>query len=331
MIRILLLAAVLACGLPSLRAQILFSFTYQDVAGEGFNAAGSLGETRRNTLETAAGMLASYFATSGPVTITYEVTSTNEPMSSNLASAGSDLNFSGPGFWDTIVQRKILTGVDANADAFDGDINFNLGRPWSYALEAEDVPEDEFDFISTAMHEVMHSFGFLSVIQQTGQGATDATLGSPDVWSTFDRFFTDINGVSLITESFGYNTSVGLDPLTGGAEGQPFAGVFFDGPNARAGYGGDPVQIYSPNPYEEGSSISHTDDYTFNQPSGMKAELLMNAMSGSGPGIRTLSPIELGILQDLGYLVMIPEPSMGGLVLLAGMVGILFTVFRRKA
>lgn len=320
----------MACGLSALRAEILFSFTYLDAAGQGFNAAGSLGETRRNTLETAANMLSSYFVTSGPVTITYGVTSTNDPMSSNLASAGSGLVSTAPGFWDTVVQQKILTGIDANSAAFDGEINFNFGNPWSYALDAASVPSDEFDFISTAMHEVMHSFGFLSYIRETGQGANDAPLGSPDAWATFDRYFTDINGVSLIAETFGYNTSVGLSPLTGGAEGGPFAGVLFDGPNARAGYGGNPVQIFSPNPYEDGSSGSHLNDYLFDEPSGLNAEQLMNAASGMGPGIRILSAMELGIMKDIGYAV-IPEPSMGGLLLLAGMVGLCIAAFRRKA
>lgn len=330
MMRILLLAGVTACGLLSARAEIIFSFSYQDPVGEGFNAAGSLGETRRNTLQTAAGMLSSYFVTSNLVTITYGVTSTNDPMSSNLASAGSNLVSTAPGFWDTVVQQKILTGIDANSAAFDGGIDFNFGNPWSYALDAASVPSDEFDFISTAMHEVMHSFGFLSYIQPTGRGANDAPLGSPDAWTTFDRYFTDINGISLITETFGYNTSVGLAPLTGGAEEGPFAGVLFDGPNARAGYGGNPVQIFSPNPYEDGSSGSHVNDYLFNQPSGLNAEQLMNAASGMGPGIRILSAMELGIMKDLGY-AMIPEPSMGGLLLLAGMVGLCVVAFRRSS
>ena len=43
--------------------------------------------------------------------------------------------------------------------------------------------------------------------------------------------------------------------------------------------------------------MSHLDDATF---TGLNAQL-MNAVSDTGLGIRTLSGIEIGILEDLGY------------------------------
>ena len=45
--------------------------------------------------------------------------------------------------------------------------------------------------------------------------------------------------------------------------------------------------------------MSHLDDDTFTDSDAT----LMNAMAGTGLGIRTLSTVELGILTDLGYTV----------------------------
>lgn len=67
----------------------------------------------------------------------------------------------------------------------------------------------------------------------------------------------------------------------------------------------------------------HTDDLTF---TGMN-QLLMNAATVAGPGVRTLSPRELGILADLGYSV-IPEPSTCGLI--CGADSLAGAVYRRR-
>ena len=70
-------------------------------------------------------------------------------------------------------------------------------------------------------------------------------------------------------------------------------------------YGG-PVPLYTPDPWEEGSSTNHLDDNVFTGPNAQ----LMNAKAGKGPGIRTLCDIEVGILRDLGYFaVLLPEPG----------------------
>ncbi len=93
-----------------------------------------------------------------------------------------------------------------------------------------------------------------------------------------------------------------------GGESQNGFGLFFDGANAVAANGGNPVGLFTPNPYEEGSSVSHIDD---DNPAFMG--LLMLAATEEGPAARMYSPIEVGILTDLGYDV-IPEPSTGVLL-----------------
>ncbi|MBI3191587.1 MAG: PEP-CTERM sorting domain-containing protein, partial [Pedosphaera parvula] len=59
-------------------------------------------------------------------------------------------------------------------------------------------------------------------------------------------------------------------------------------------------------------------------------ELLMNAAVATGPGLRTLSGIELAMFQDLGYTVVVPEPGTFTL-LLVGLLGVAFRGRRRTA
>ena len=59
------------------------------------------------------------------------------------------------------------------------------------------------------------------------------------------------------------------------------------------------VPLYTPNPWRPGSSLGHLDDNTF---SGSNQKL-MNPATFPGPGFPVISPIELGILTDIGYTV----------------------------
>ncbi len=236
----------------------------------------------RAALETTAADLSSYFVVSSPVVITYSVTGQRTFSGTTLASAGSDLVSTDTGFYDTVVQEKILTGVDANGTAPDGQINWNFGYSWALG---DSVASNQYDFQSTAMHELLHSFGFLSVVDSAGNNTGTN-------WTTFDKFVVTSNGTAPINHTtYSWNTAYNTN-LTGGA-----GGLYFGGANAEAAYGGKPVPLYTPKPWESGSSMSHLDDATF---TGANAQL-MNAVTDTGLGIRVLQPIEIGILEDLGY------------------------------
>jgi hypothetical protein len=95
--------------------------------------------------------------------------------------------------------------------------------------------------------------------------------------------------------------------------------VFFAGPNAVAGNGGLRVPLFSPNPWQDGSSVSHLDDAFFNA-----VDLMMESATTPGPSARTLSAREIGVLRDIGY-TMIPEPGAGVFCLVA-----LVSLIRRR-
>jgi hypothetical protein len=211
-----------------------------------------------------------------------------------LASAGSDLTSDEDGFFPTVVQNKILTGTDSNGTAADGTIDWNFGYAWGY----NSVAGGQYDFQSTATHELLHTFGFISVVDSAGNNTV------PN-WTAFDEHIVTSNGTSVFNGST-WNTAYN-SRLTGGS-----GGLYFGGANAVAAYGG-PVPLYTPNPWESGSSMSHLDDDTF---TGV-LEKLMNASSDTGVGVRILSPVEIAIMKDLGY-TMVSQSAAGG-VLFIGM------------
>ncbi len=252
--------------------RITYTFTYG--SGSQFWSSAARAE-----LAATAIHLSSYFEPADDVNITYKVTGQYSLMGGTLASAGSDLIGEGDGFFPTVVQHKIITGEDVNGAEADGTIDWNFGYAWGYNT----VTGGQYDFRSTALHELLHTYGFLSVVDRAGNN-------SVPTWTDFDQYIVTSNGTSVFdgnTFKTAYNSN-----LTGGG-----GGLYFGGENAKAANGGNPVKLYTPNPWESGSSMSHLDDYTF---TGI-FEKLMNATSDTGLGIRTLSPIEIGIMKDLGY------------------------------
>jgi len=265
----------------------------------------------KNALQSAANMVASYIVVSKPVTLTFDVTAENSPSSSTLASTGSDLTTTSAGFFNTVVQNKILTGVDSNGTAADGYVDVNFGTPWAYG---DAVTNTQYDFTSTAMHEMLHALGFLSYIDAPGSSWN--TRGTN--WTTFDSFIVTNNKTKVIgtvLNRYRWNTAYNKN-LTGGN-----SGLYFNGVNAIAANGGLLVPLYTPSPWESGSSVSHLDDSTF---TGAKSQL-MNALADTGKNIRTISAIELGILKDIGYTV-IPAPATASTLLFVG-----FIFLRRRS
>ena len=109
---------------------------------------------------------------------------------------------------------------------------------------------------------------------------------------------------------------------TGTVPATPNSGLYFKGTNAVAANGGNLVPLFSPTTWSSGSSGAHMDDAFYI--GGNKQ--LMNSATGNGPGIRTFSPLEVGIFKDIGYTTFgIPEPASTFLFGLGALV-----MFRRR-
>ncbi|WP_445168219.1 Ig-like domain-containing protein [Mycolicibacterium sp. Dal123E01] len=278
-----------------------FNFTFADGAKYWTPQA-------KAALEWAATQVSAYVVADSPVTITIAVTAAyarpkivgfdpdGQPIyerdcstgycSETLASAGSDLaDGAGPGFRDTVVQQKIISGFDANGGSPDGTVTVNFGTDWGFG---DDVEDDEVDFESTVMHELLHAVGFSDSLSAPNPAQRET-------WSSYDRFIVDSTGAPVIDSST-YKFNTAFAPNLAGQDG----GLYFGGPNARAAYGGV-APLYDGQP-------SHLNDKVFDDPDpdSKNAPKLMNSNTGDGEGIRVFSAVEIGILKDLGYTIAQP-------------------------
>jgi len=262
---------------------ITFEFIYPDGDQHWTDEA-------KAALNDAANTLAAYLVAPKPITITYKVADDNEP--SHLAQASSDrVDDDSPGYFPTVVAQKLITGEDANGDLPDGDIDINWNSNWALGDTVPSSDDDAGtqapdDFKATIMHELVHTLGFDTGI--SGPGSAQAK-NHP----TFDSFVVNADGVKVIDGDYTFNTA--FEPnLTGGN-----GGLFFGGPNAMAAYDGKPVPLLT-DPNWNVSNIAHLNGHVF---TGENKKMMNPGDDGDGAEVRVLSPVELGILEDLGYSV----------------------------
>ncbi|MGW0159249.1 Ig-like domain-containing protein [Mycobacterium sp. NPDC003323] len=234
----------------------------------------------RSALQRAANNLMGQFIVTTPVVIDYDIIGENSFDTDNLASAGSPLIGSGAGFFPTVVQHKLLTGADANGAAADGEINWNFAYPWAFG---DFVSSFQYDFTTVAMHEFMHSLGFMSYAQPS-------EAGTQRRWTLYDKFLRTADDTSLI------GTDFRMDPALAASLTGALGGLYFGGAGAVGAYG-TLVPLYAPSSWVEGSSVSHLDSTVF---TGSNRQL-MNPQVPTGTGVRALSDIERAIMEDLGY------------------------------
>jgi hypothetical protein len=239
-------------------------------------------QVKLDALQRAANRLVSYFRVLHPVNITYDV-STFSNDSELLAAAASNYTSYDPGVWLTRVQHKLLTGEEAPGKGDDGLLYINFGKKWSFG---DSVAGDENDFTMTIMHELLHSFGWVF------GGDNPPYLNNRRYWSVYANLVVDEEGRTVWNDDLSWNTEFNPNLL------RQNGGIFFGGANAVKANGGKPVPLFSLSTGWFGSTGSHLDDLT---PS--TANKLMDAIAPAGRSIRVLSPIEFGILMDMGYTV----------------------------
>ena len=316
------LGGTLALSEKPASGQVEFNFNYTDV-NVGFNDA-VFGAARRAALESSANIVESVFSNyTATITIDVNGSVTTDGV---LASAGSTYSapFPGIGFGDRgDVGLKILGGnaADPNGAVADGTINWNFQDfSWEYGT---DFQVNEFDFVSTAIHEIAHTTGFLSGISQNGTDLWGAAAGTPSTWEAFDEFVGDSAGALIDDATFEIDIARWNAASVGGSGAD---GLFFYGANAMAENGGNAVNLYSPGPWEAGSSGSHLDDSQYN------GQYVMEAAAAPGMGVREFSDLEVAIFRDIGFtnaISAVPEP--GSLILLGAMSTVLVSRRRRTS
>jgi hypothetical protein len=302
-------------------AAVSFVPSYSDGAGEGFNDP-TLGASRKAAFEHALGIWGSLI-TNTYAGETVVVNAQFNPLGGSAGSAplgsagaaGLHQNFGSPighpsyitGTWFGSALANHVSGSDQGGATVEINATFNtdvdnstvLGETnWYYGTNAS--PGSHIDFVSVALHEVGHGLDFSASITNTG-----AHLNTqPRMYS---RFLELGDGTDL------WNMGSDSQRLAAATSND----VFWNGAAGIAANGGTRPRVYAPNPYQQGSTLSHLDETVFTN------ELMSPAYSGPD---HTVGALALGMLADIGW-TPIPEPAMAGVLIM----GSLFLARRRRA
>lgn len=260
------------------------------------------GAARQAALNQAGAMYSdlfgSYFKNSGVITLSVQYL--NDASAPQAASASSAFENRPGTFGDgEVIRTKLLTNTDLNGAADDGGLIVNWAVDWQLNANGP-YAANEYDFYAVLFHEFTHALGVGSEVwgdaaasDRFGQGVDGSS--TPGSWSEFDKYLTDCQGSRVVDpNTFEVNQTVATTAKhTHGC---------FDGPNAVAVNGGDV-------PLNVNVDLSHLNDNEY--PTAMMKPGVL-----PGPEVRKWLPVEVAILQDLGYNV-VPEPGTSALVLAA--------------
>jgi hypothetical protein len=157
---------------------------------------------------------------------------------------------------------------------------------WYFGTDGN-VPANKIDFTSVVLHEIGHGLGITDSTQVSGGlGYWGAGTTYP---FAFDRFAQSSGGTAV--SSYGRGTSALASVLQSDA-------MRWGGGQASAANGGTKPRLYSPFPYEPGSSVAHLDEDVF--PTG-DDDALMTPYLDDGEALHDPGDIVLGMLRDLGW------------------------------
>lgn len=234
---------------------------------EGGNNGTTLGQQRLNLFNFAAGIWGAFLDSNVTILVRSQFDPlTCTPTSAVLGSAGTvtvHRDFTNAGFTGTWYHQALAnkqsgtdlstTNPDINA-TFNSNLNGNPGclggNRWYYGYD-NSTPTGTINLLVVLLHEMGHGLGFSSFVNgSNGQ----LLLGFPDVYTTFmfDRtvslYWNSMNNAQRQNSAINPNN------------------VLWDGPNVKIASGfltagreaaTGRVELYTPNPLQTGSSISH--------------------------------------------------------------------------
>jgi len=262
-----------------------FNITYLDVVngtGGGFDHPAN-GAERRNALEAAFQYYASVVQDEGDVDIEIRESFSASPNSNPFAFSAA-YYFGSKGFNSPFTQHHITSGNDPYNGFPDGYIQFNFHNGFNYNYTVNATPaDDQFDFYTIALHEILHLLGFTSYADQTGGSAA-----SEHVYTSFDENLADYLKDDLFESTgSGSGTTINI----------PAASLLTNNQVWFELYSNQHAPVFSPDPFN-GSSLDHFDNGRSDH-----GEYLMHPSLSKGIAFKLLHEDEVRVLEKLGFSV----------------------------
>ena len=216
-----------------------------------------------------------------------------------LASCGPETyyaNFKDAPFKDhyyaVAIAEKIANEELNGVSRFDIEATFSGKIKWYYGIDG-DTDIDKYDFVSVALHEIAHGLGFTGFffVDEDEDIGAYAYYEFGDL-TPFDKLVENSQGKSLGNPSFFENASLQLkSALESGL-------LYSNSPIAKSSNSDQRPKLYAPSPFDEGSSVYHLNDNTYQ--TGDDNSLMTHALA-PGEAIHDPGPLALGIIEDIGW------------------------------
>jgi hypothetical protein len=308
--------STLTCiALPAGAIPIPINLIVTDDPGEGYNDP-VLGPARLSAMRYAADLWGSFFEKTFP-TQAIDVRVAINPLPNTPTEDLLGLSTSPRGLvpperalvttvshLEMLLERRFPTQIPSII--MDSTEDFFLGTSGN--------PGGKYDFVTTALHEFGHLFGWITDLTENGTYLRQAN--GTETPTYYDVFVVNKNLDQLIN----------LSPAERSAAATSRTGLFWFGQNGFDANGEQPIPLQAIPPFDPLVNVIHM--------SGLGPEVLMDPAKDIDEVVHSLTSAERGIFADLGWTLaplqveVVSEPA-SVLLVIGGIAGLIYSKRRR--
>lgn len=194
-------------------------------------------------------------------------------------------------FYPVALAEKIAGHEINGPDEPDILASFNSNASWYFGTDGN-TPAGKMDMVTIVLHEIAHGLGFTDTYDvKGGEGSVGLGNGSASIPFVFDLFVENVSDKNLFQDF--------LSPSQALAAELQSANIFFNSLLTTAALDGARPKLYAPSTFDNGSSISHLDETTFN--AAQDANRLMTPQISFAESIHDPGSVLLAALADMGW------------------------------
>jgi hypothetical protein len=239
----------------------------------------------QGAVQHAIDIWSTYFASKVPITV--EASWQEEESNQILGSARPGFYYSGfngapdPDLWYPSALANALTGRDLEPDRSEIYLRINSLPLWYTGIDGKPNPRT-YDLVSVVIHEIGHGLGFLSGAEYDRFFGT-GYIFQPTAYDAYAQLPDGRTLADFCSRSLDLGRAL-INPL------------FWSGPMGIAANKGVKPKLYTPNPFIDGSSITHLDEELFSR-SPLDSAMTPNLEPGES--FNSPGPIALAMIEDM--------------------------------